>query len=419
MASDASADATRSDDSTAADDAESVFVTGFPGFLGSELVARLLDRYDDDVAIRCLVQSKYRDLAEERAAELDDSPGRIELYEGDITEADLGLSDESGDAASDDDYADLAADATEIYHLAAVYDLGVSREVGMAVNVEGTRNLLDFAERAPDLRRFHYVSTCYVSGRHDGVFTHRDLDVGQSFNNHYEETKFLAERAVQRRMDEGLPATVYRPAIAVGDSETGRTQKYDGPYNVLGLLDRQRALGERVADIGGSLAGLGERVGGIADFDSLPAVVPVFGDPRDYEVNVVPRDFVVEAIDRLSRLDASAGEVYQLCDPNPPTVAGMVRAFGDALGIGIRTIRLPGGASSARRALESVPGLASLLGVQPAVLDYFVHPTSYTAENAVRDLRDTGVSCPPFESYADLLVRFYREHPDVSADAMV
>lgn len=418
MASDAPADATRTDDSTADDDA-SVFVTGFPGFLGSELVARLLDRYDEDVAIRCLVQSKYRDRAEECAAELGDSPDRIELHEGDITEDDLGLREENEEAASDEGYADLAADATEIYHLAAVYDLGVSREVGMAVNVEGTRNVLDFAERAADLRRFHYVSTCYVSGRHDGVFTHRDLDVGQSFNNHYEETKFLAERAVQRRMDEGLPATVYRPAIAVGDSQTGRTQKYDGPYNVLGLLDRQRSLGERFADIGGSLAGLGERVGGIAGLDASPAVVPVFGDPRDYEVNVVPRDFVVEAIDRLSRLDESAGEVYQLCDPNPPTVAGMVRAFGDALDARITTVRLPGGADLTRRALESVPGLASLVGVQPAVLDYFVHPTSYTCGNAVRDLRDTGVSCPPFESYAALLVRFYREHPDVSADAMV
>ncbi|UPV76612.1 SDR family oxidoreductase (plasmid) [Halorussus limi] len=377
-----------SGDRAAADGASrSVFVTGFPGFLGSELVARLLDRYPPDVAIRCLVQPKYRDLAEERAAELTEgSPDRIELSEGDITESDLGLGG---------DYDALAADAVEVYHLAAVYDLGVARDVGMAVNVEGTRNVLDFAERAPELRRFQYVSTCYVSGRHDGVFTHRDLDVGQSFNNHYEETKFLAEVEVQRRMDEGLPATVYRPAIAVGDSETGATQKYDGPYNVLRLLDRQPTV----------RAGVG--------------VVPVFGDPRDYEVNVVPRDFVVDAIDRLSRRDDSAGEVYQLCDPNPPTVAGMVRAFGDALGVRVFRVPMPGGATLARRALESTPGLASALGVQPAVLDYFVHPTSYTCQNAVRDLRGTGVSCPPFEEYADRLVRFYRDHPDVSADAMV
>ncbi|WP_276302456.1 SDR family oxidoreductase [Halorussus lipolyticus] len=368
-----------------ADSPESVFLTGFPGFLGSELVARLLDRYPDDVAIRCLVQSKYRDLAESRAAEIDDgAPERIELHEGDITESDLGL----GEA-----YQSLADDATEVYHLAAVYDLGVAREVGMAVNVEGTRNVLDFAESCPNLDHFQYVSTCYVSGRHDGVFTHDDLDVGQSFNNHYEETKFLAEVEVQRRMDAGLPATIYRPAITVGDSETGRTQKYDGPYNVLRLLDAQPG-------------GLG--------------VVPTFGDPRDYEVNVVPRNFVVDAIDYLSGRPDSEGEVYQLCDPNPPTVAGMLRAFAAATGETIRPVPLPsGGADLVRRALDGVPGLAGLLGVEPEVLRYFVHPTSYTCQNATGDLRGSGISCPAFESYADTLVAFYSAHPAVSSDAMV
>ncbi|WP_135825304.1 SDR family oxidoreductase [Halorussus ruber] len=370
-------------DSTLA--SKSVFLTGFPGFLGSELVARLLERYADDVTIRCLVQPKYRALAEERAVELEGgTPERIELHEGDITESDLGLG-----AA----YDDLADDAVEVYHLAAVYDLGVAREVGMAVNVEGTKNVLDFAESCPDLERFQYVSTCYVSGRHDGVFTHEDLDVGQEFNNYYEETKFLAEVEVQRRMDAGLPATIYRPAITVGDSRTGQTQKYDGPYYILRLLD------------------------------SLPAnlgVVPAFGNPRDYEVNVVPRNFVVDAIDRLSGLDASEGEVYQLCDPNPPTVAGMLRTFEDATGEEIRSVGLPrASADLLRRSLDGVPGLADLLGVEPEVLRYFVHPTSYTSQNAIRDLRGTGVGCPAFESYADALVDFYRAHPEISPEAMV
>jgi len=359
----------------------SVFLTGFPGFLGSALVERLLDRYPADVPVRCLVQPTYRAEAEARAAEIaGEAADRIELYEGDITESDLGLGD---------DYDALRADATDIYHLAAVYDLGVAREVGMAVNVGGTRHVLAFAAGVPDLRRLHYVSTCYVSGRHDGVFTHADLDVGQSFNNRYEETKYLAEVEVRRRMDEGLPATIYRPAIAVGDSRTGATQKYDGPYNVLGLLARQPRL----------------------------AVVPRFGDPGAYEVNVVPRDFVVDAIDYLSAREDSAGEVYQLCDPNPPTAAAMLRAFAAALDR--RVLTVPASRRVARWALESLPGVADALGVEPAVLDYFVHPTSYTAENAIRDLRGSGVACPPFESYVDALVAFYREYPDVSGDAMV
>src|SRR5204862_3895812 len=117
------------------------------------------------------------------------------------------------------------------HHLAAIYDLSVPRELGMRVNVDGTRHVLDFAERCRALRRFQYISTCYVSGHHDGVFRETDLDVGQRLNNFYEETKFLAEVEVRKRS--GLPATVSRPSVVVGDSVTGATQKFDGPYFVM------------------------------------------------------------------------------------------------------------------------------------------------------------------------------------------
>ena len=87
--------------------------------------------------------------------------------------------------------------------------------------------------------RFHYVSTCYVSGRYSGVFGEEDLEKGQTFNNFYEETKYHAEVEVQKRMKNGFPATVYRPAIVVGDSHTGATQKFDGPYYVIRWLLKQ------------------------------------------------------------------------------------------------------------------------------------------------------------------------------------
>ncbi|MEZ5207186.1 MAG: SDR family oxidoreductase [Acidimicrobiales bacterium] len=99
----------------------------------------------------------------------------------------------------------LAADITEVWHLAAVYDLAVPREVGMRINVVGTEHVLRFAESAPGLTRHQYVSTCYVSGRYAGPFAESDLDVGQRFNNFYEETKFLAEVAVAERMRGACP----------------------------------------------------------------------------------------------------------------------------------------------------------------------------------------------------------------------
>ena len=121
-----------------------IFFTGFPGFLGSELVPRVLGRTEND-RVLCLIQPKFADLARRRVQEIyDEHPelgGRIELVEGDITRPELGLTNG----------AEVREDVTEIYHLAAVYDLSVPREIGRKVNVDGTRHVLDFASRCPGL----------------------------------------------------------------------------------------------------------------------------------------------------------------------------------------------------------------------------------------------------------------------------
>src|SRR4029077_5930473 len=165
-----------------------ILFTGYPGFLGSALLPRVLGRSEDATAI-CLAQPKFAALARQRSAALGN---RVRIVEGDITRK-----------------IEVATDGIEeIYHLAAIYDLSVPRDAGMRVNVDGTRHVLDFAERCSSLRRFQYVSTCYVSGRYDGVFREEDLEVGQRFNNFYEETKYLAEIEVRKRS--GLPYTIYR-----------------------------------------------------------------------------------------------------------------------------------------------------------------------------------------------------------------
>lgn len=359
-----------------------VFFTGFPGFLGSELVPRVLARRSGDRAL-CLVQAKFAHLAELRVAEMTEQDeslqGRIELIEGDITQPGLGL-----DAASE-----LAGAVREIYHLAAVYDLMVSREAGFKINVEGTRNTLDFAEACPRLERFHYVSTCYVSGRHAGIFRETDLDVGQEFNNHYEETKFLAEVDVQARMANGLPATIYRPAVVVGDSATGATQKFDGPYFVIRWLLRQPPL----------------------------AVLPVVGDPTSVCVNLVPRDFIVDAMTQLSGLDISAGEVYQLADPNPLTVDQLIDLVGDTTGR--KVLKIPAMRSVAKLSLDYLPGLQALMQIPSGAIDYFAHPTHYTTDHVTRDLAGSGISVPRPRDYMPNLVRFVREHPDIGSKAMI
>lgn len=360
-----------------------IFFTGFPGFLGSRLLPGVVERREGARAV-CLVQGKFAELARRRADELEAAhpglSGRIRLVQGDVTRPGLGL-----DPA---ETAKLRAEVDEVYHLAAVYDLSVAREPAQAINLEGTRNVLDLAAGCARLGCFHYVSTCYVSGCHPGLFREDDLDVGQAFNNYYEETKFLAEVEVQERMREGLPATVYRPAITVGDSKSGETQKFDGPYFVIQWVLRH----------------------------DKRALLPVVGDPAAYRVNVVPSDFVIGAIEHLSGVEGSAGVVYQLADPAPLTVDEIIDKVAEATGRRIVRVKLP--LALAKGALDYVPFLERYLGIPSASVDYFVHPTDYATDHTRRDLAGTGIECPPLDSYLDRLVAFAREHPEIGAEAM-
>jgi thioester reductase-like protein len=353
----------------------SIFFTGFPGFLGSELLPRVLKRRGDRAV--CLVQPKFRALAEQRAREIaardPELAGRIQLVDGDIT---MPL-----------DHVD-ARDIREVFHLAAVYDLSVPREVGGRVNVGGTIRVLDLAERAPALEKLHYVSTCYVSGRYQGRFTEEDMEKGQAFNNCYEETKMLAEVEVRKRMARN-PTTIYRPSVVVGDSRTGATQKFDGPYFVIRWLLRQPKA----------------------------ALLPVVGNPTRYEFNVVPSDFVLDAIELLASLPGSAGKTYALADPSPLTVDETIRVIGKATGRSV--LRIPMTRGIAKAALAHVPGVYRLMRIPPAAVDYFVHPTTYDTSAATAALAGSGIRVPPLREYASRLVAFAREHPEIGSAAMV
>ena len=339
---------------------QTVFFTGYPGFLGTALLPRVLQRLPEAAAV-CLVQDKFASLARERSREFGD---RVRIVEGDIT-APISLP---------------TVDIIEIYHLAAVYDLSVRRDVGIRVNVDGTRKVLDFAERCSSLRRLHYISTCYVSGRHDGVFREDDLDVGQSFNNFYEETKFLAEVEVRKRTQ--LPSTIYRPAVVVGDSRTGQTQKFDGPYYVMQWILRQPRV----------------------------AMLPVVGRPAKYRFNVVPRDFIIDAIDYLSGgQPPTAVRCYHLADPWPLTVDEIINAIARASARKI--IRIPLPLSIARVG-------APLLRIPSAAVNYFTHPTTYDTTNAQRDLAGSGISVPRLTDYLPRLIEFALAHPEIGARGM-
>lgn len=359
-----------------------VLLTGFPGFLGSALLPKILARRDGASAA-CLVQGHWMEMAGRRQQEIESAhphtEGRIRLVQGDITEPGLGM-----------DYASRGrlAGVDEVWHLAAVYDLSVPEAVARKVNVVGTANVVELCRDLRDLRRLQYVSTCYVSGDYQGEFREDELDVGQGFLNHYERTKFEAEVLVRRERRAGMPTTIFRPGIVVGDSRTGETQKYDGPYMYATYMQRM----PRVA-----------LIPGVGDFDVVRA-------------GLVPRDYVIDAMDVLSVMDRSEGRCYALTDPDPPTTGEVVQILADYLNRKPVKVPLPLGLT--RAVLAHVPGLENALGLPAEALDYLASQTTYSTTNAVADLAGTGVTCPPFASYAERLLDYFAAHPEHDASAM-
>ena len=263
----------------------SVFLTGATGFLGIEVLARLLDAGEREVIV--LVRAADDAAAAERLdgvlAKLwrDPSPyrERVRAVAGDVTSDGLGIAAAQRTA--------LAEDVGAIMHCAASISFDMPLKEAREINVEGTREIIGFARECKSLgrlERFVHVSTAYVSGKHEGTFRERQLDAGQEFRNTYEQTKWEAEHIVREATD--LAPAIARPSIVMGEADTGWTPAFNVLYWPLRAFSR----------------GL---------FDEIPALPSA-------HVDIVPVDYVADALVHL--LDVSDQGVFNL-------VAGREAAF--------------------------------------------------------------------------------------------
>jgi thioester reductase-like protein len=355
-----------------------VFLTGATGFVGMELLARYLEGTDrrvyalvrgaddDDVAARV-----ERTLSSLFGAE--HSYGdRVVPVRGDITRAGLDLHDEA-DA--------LAEHVSEIVHGAASVSFELGLEASREINVEGTRRVLEFADRCRargGLRRLSYISTAYVAGQHVGRFSEQDLDVGQRFRNPYEQSKFEAEQIVSRWRAR-LPITVLRPSIIVGERDSGWTAS----FNVIYWPLRAFARGAYVA---------------------LPA-------RRDAPVDVVPVDYVADAIFALSQAPEAEGTTYHL------TAGTTASSVGELVELATKQFDRPAPRLIApwlyRRLVH--PLLLHMsrdrrrrraLARSEAFFPYFAMAVAYDDRRARAALDAAGISPTPLRRYFDRLVEF-------------
>jgi len=220
-----------------------------------------------------------------------------------------------------------------------------------------------------------------VAGKRTGVVYEHELSLGQDFKNHYESTKFQAEVWVRDELDR-IPTTILRPAIVVGDSTSGETEKFDGPYYILRALSRSQRMGQPMPQFGRSGAAF----------------------------NVVPVDYVVAAMAAAAADPATLGQTLHLVDPDPLSARELVELLSNSyIGRGTRG-RIPAG--MVERSLRVKRVREAFEGIPAESIAYLNHPVVYDARRTVDLLAPHGLTPPRFPEYADAIVGFYRAHED-------
>ncbi len=366
------------------------FVTGATGFIGRNLVEQLLRR---EGTIYVLVREGSKGRLEELRNRWGVGPDEVVGVVGDLAQPLLGISEE--------DLQRLEGKIDHLFHLAAIYDMEADAESQRVANVEGTRHMVELAERI-EAGRVHMVSSVAAAGLYPGVWREDMFDEAQNLdNNPYFRTKHESERVVRELCSR--PWRVYRPGIVVGNSETGEMDKIDGPYYFFKLIRRIRQV--------------------------VPAWAPMIG-VEGGEINIVPVDFVVRAMDHIAHQDGHDHRAFSLTDPNPLTAGEVIDTFARAAHAPQSTVKVPAALTQAltpfiKAGVANFPladmltekGLADF-GIPRSVLMYLDYPTHFDCRQTQAALADTDIRVPPLEAYAGTLWDYWARHldPDLYRD---
>lgn len=367
-------------------DVKRIFLTGATGTIGSALVPRLLQ--DDDVSLTLLIRARDDSDLQARLASMqshwqwaagDPRHSRIKALRGDIALPQFGV----GDPA----YAQLAGETTHLIHCAASVKLNMSLEQARATAVTPTRTLLDLGRRCAQagvLRKIDLVSTVGVWGRTPGHMPERRLPEVSDFHNTYEAAKAEAERVIWSE-GEGLPITVHRPSMVVGETGSGRVLHFQVFYHLCEFLSGARTYG----------------------------VMPSLGHTQ---LDTVPVDWVADVIRWSNGRDDTAGQIFHLCSGPQAAIAltqlqQRVRRLWQVHGR-----RLPGLRRIDRRVLERlVPLIGALAGEKarralrglPPILAYLAEEQGFANTHTAQVLAAAGLPVPAVDSYLDAVLTYY------------
>src|SRR6476469_6379291 len=364
------------------------FVTGATGFIGRYLVERLLDR---DGHVYVLV----REGSQERMDQLIgrwDARDRVTKVVGDRQEPNLGVSDEQ--------IAELKGLVDHFFHRAAVYDMTADDQTNERMNVQGTRHAVELAN-ALEAGILHHTSSVAAAGLYKGLFREDMFDEGQQLPSAYHRTKVESEKIAREKST--VPWRVYRPAVVVGHSQTGEMDKIDGPYYFFKAIQKLRHW--------------------------LPEWVPLVGPELGY-TNIVPVDYVVDAMDHIAHQPDLDGQAFHLTSPKSQRSGAVLNTFARAAHapqLGLRVDKrlidaLPKGTISMMMKLPPLKDVRRTFladfGIPEEVLEHVGFTAQFDTRDTERALAGTEIAVPELDTYAEKLWDYWERNldPDLFRD---
>ena len=367
----------------------SYFVTGGTGFIGQNLIPLLLARRG---TVYVLVRPGSLERLEQLKAGWGRSSRKIVAVTGDLTKPYLGITPAQRKA--------LTGKIDHVFHLAAIYDLKADAAAQEAANIKGTTHAVRLAE-AVGAKRFHHVSSIAAAGLYPGTFTEDMFDEAIGLENPYFRTKHDSEGIVRSKCT--VPWRIYRPGIVVGDSRTGAIDKIDGPYYFFKLIQKMRR--------------------------AMPAWMPALGIEGG-RINIVPVDYVVEAMNYLAHRQGLDGRCFHLTDPKPKRIGEVLNLFAEAAHAPQMTMRVDARLfnyipAAIKQGLAMLPPIRRItrqifkdLGMPPDVLQFINYPTRFDSRETQKALKGSGIRVPRLEDYAWRLWDYWERHldPDLFID---
>jgi len=365
------------------------FVTGGTGFIGRFVVARLLRR-DENTRVFALVREGSEYKLEAIRKRLNVSADRLVAIHGDLNKKLLGISKQDKD--------DLKTQIDHFMHLGAIYDLNQDEERQIDTNIRGTREAVALAEKLK-AKCFHHVSSIAAGGLYEGTFTEKMFKEAGPLSNPYLQTKHESERIVREECN--IPYRIYRPAMVVGDSTTGEISKIDGPYYLFKLIQRLH--------------------------DILPAWIPLLG-LEGGTFNIVPVDYVADAMVYLAHLPDKDGECFHLTSSRHYSLGEIVNIFAGVADAPKLAVRVDNSVVSRvprfiKQGVSKMPPSRFIfnqvlenLDIPESALQFLSYPTRYANDDTLAALEGSGLEVPDLESYAQQLWDYWENHLDPERD---